>query len=754
MSEPTSYDEFPEGESPAPAIHLSDYWAIILKHRRMILLCVLAALLAGAIVTWLSQPMYRATVVLDIVRQTNNPLGFSASAPSSGGGGEAEFLPSQIELLESRDVAERVVKKFNLMANPLFNPQGASRFKPQKKTAVSAPSSDALANAALRVKENAEATIVRGTSLVQVSYQAPSPKVAADVANGIADAFIDWNIESRFRQIGQSAEFLATQIEQAKREIEQKEKEMLSFARRNDLVGVDPKTSGAQSLESFTRDYTSAVAERVAREARFQELQKTPAETLAETTVGSILAPLRTEQARLERDYTEKLGVYKPEWPAMQQLKKQIDDGRQRIQSAIQDTAQKAREAARSDYLTALRRESSLKEMMRAQQTEALNQGSTTSEYNNLRVEIDTKRTLLDSLLKQQGEAEVLSRLRETQLINIRVVDRALPPSSPYRPSASKNLAMSLILGLGGGIGLAFLQSYLDRSLRTTDQVETYLQLPTLGAIPLMGSGRKLWGREKLFGMPSQPDQPTSSTPGVELLPQLEPRSAIAEAYRAFRTALLFSRAGGVKVVTITSVLPQEGKSATAVNLAIVLAQLGRRVLLVDADLHRGRLHDILGVPNRLGLVSILAEGMEPSRVILKTSIPGVFIVPAGPETPNPSGLLSSDDMRRFLDLAASNFEHVVVDTPPVLATSDVLVFGQHTDGAVICVRAGRTPRDQVRKVRDRLMRGGVSILGVLLSGLDLDSDYYGGDEYRHLNYGERVKTASEERPKSELSAS
>ena len=200
--------------------------------------------------------------------------------------------------------------------------------------------------------------------------------------------------------------------------------------------------------------------------------------------------------------------------------------------------------------------------------------------------------------------------------------------------------------------------------------------------------------------------------------------------------------------MAVTSVVPQEGKSATAVNLAIVLAQLGRRVLLVDADLHRSRIHQVMGIPNNAGLVSILAEGVEPSRVIVKSSIPGVFVVPAGPETPNPSGLLSSDDMRKFLELAATNFDHVVVDTPPVLATADVLVFGQHTDGVVLCVRAGQTPRDQVRRVRDKLLRGGVLILGVLLSGLELDSDYYGGYEYRYLNYGETVKAGRRSDPK------
>jgi succinoglycan biosynthesis transport protein ExoP len=752
MAEPTqSFDEFQEAEPREPQLHISDYWAILLKHRRLIVACVAVALVTSILVTALSRPMYRATVVLDIVRQTSNPLGFDPSVGNTGGGNESEFLPSQIELLKSRDVAERVVKKLNLTANPTFRGSDAPVRMLEKTPVPQPPSSAELERASLRVKENADATIVRGTSLVQLSYEAPTSKLAADVANGMADAYIEWNIESRFRQIGRSAEFLAAQIEQAKREIEQKDKALLAFQRRNEIVGVDPKTNSPQSLESITRDYSSAVTERVTKEARYQELQNTPGETLAETSVGGILSQLRAEQSRLERDYAEKLGVYKPEFPAMQQLKKQIDDGRQRIESAIQDTATKVREAGRSEYMTALRRESNLKEMMRAQQTEALNQGSNTSEYNNLRVEVDTKRALLDSLLKQQGEAEVLSRLRETQLINVRIVDRALPPGSPFRPSAPHNLTVAILLGLGGGIAAAFFLSYLDRSLRTTDQVESYLQLPSLGAVPYLGptSRRLLWKRDAQ--VPTGPEAAPSMGPKMELMPHLETRSSIAEAYRAFRTALLFSRAGGVRTVTITSIVPQEGKSATAVNLAVVLAQLGRRVLLVDADLHRGRLHEVLGLPNKLGLVSILAEGMEPSRVIVKSHVPNVYLVPAGPESPNPSGLLSSDAMRRFLELASSNFDHVVVDTPPVLATSDVLVFGQHTDGVVICVRAGRTPREQVRRVRDKLLRGGVPILGVLLNGLELDSNYYGGYEYRHLNYGERAKAASDERgPASE----
>ncbi len=748
MAEPIdSFEEFPGVEPPQREVHLSDYWAIVVKHRRLVIACVIAALVAGGLFTLLSTPMYRATVVLDIVRQTSStlPLGLAGASPIEG---ISEFLPSQVELLQSRDVAERVVRRLNLLSNPEFlaaypklKPETQAPASPDKKSAPRQPSAREISSAAHAVLADSDATIVKATSLVQVTYDFPSRRLAADVANAIADGYIEWNIESRFRQIAQSAQFLAAQIEQAKRDIGEKEKALLAFASQKDIVSSDSRANPtAERLDALNRDYAVAVAERVAKEARYQELQSTPAETVAESTAGGLLAQLRSDQSKLERDYADKLTLYKPEWPAMQQLKRQVDEGKERLNAAIRDTAGKVREAARSEYLTALRRETSMQAMMRSKQSEALNQTASSTAYNNLRVEIESKRALLDTLLRQQGEAEVLSRLREEQATNIRIVDRALPPGRPFKPSLPKNMAISFVLGSGLGLGLAFFLSYLDRTLQSPDQVERYLQLPALGAIPLVGARRS--GRRKRNQDPAE--TLSGQAPGeavVELLPHVNPRSAIAEAYRAFRTSLLFSRAGGVKLVAITSVLPQEGKSATAVNLAIVLAQLGRRVLLVDADLHRSLLHKVLGVSNQAGLVSILTEGVEPSRVIVKTSVPGLFLVPAGPETPNPSALLSSEEMRRFLELAAANFDHVVIDTPPVLAASDVLVFGQHTDGVVLCIKAAKTSRDQVRQVRDKLLRGGVPILGILLNGRKLDSAYY---EYRYLNYGEKPTRARE----------
>jgi capsular exopolysaccharide synthesis family protein len=353
-------------------------------------------------------------------------------------------------------------------------------------------------------------------------------------------------------------------------------------------------------------------------------------------------------------------------------------------------------------------------------------------EYNNLKAQVDAKRTLLDGLLKKQSEAEVISRGNRERASNVRIVDTALPPTSRNSPSYRKNGMVSLVGGGLLGIGLAFLFSYLDRSLRTAEQVQQYLHLPTLGVIPALSAE----GDGNAYRRLSRKKIPTDAEDvAIELLPHQNSRSRVAESYRAFRTALLLSRAGGVKSFVITSSFPREGKTATSINLAVVLAQLGKRVLLVDADLHRPRIHEILRVSNRVGLVSILAENLSPDRAILKTDVPNLFVVPSGPSSPNPSGLLASDAMSGFLEMASVNFDYLVLDTPPVAPVADALVLGNQTDGVVICVHGGKTPRDQVARVRDRLLLSNVRILGVVLNntsdhsrGYTHAEDMYYGD--------------------------
>ncbi|MGH9365906.1 MAG: GumC family protein [Thermoanaerobaculia bacterium] len=727
--QPELIDQIATVEEAGRETHLSEYWAVIVKRRRLVGLCVGLALAVAAIRSVLSDPIYRATVVLDVEKEKGSPLDISSTPQFYDYYSyEPEFIPTQIRLMKSREVAERVVQRLNLVQNRDLNPQTIGLLRSGAGSESVRQSQEARVRAAAGIQGNIEVLPVRGTNLVELSYIALSPKLAADIANAVAEAYIDWKLEAKFRIVGQASQFLAAQIEQLRSDVDAKEQQLLAYGRQKDIVSTDPQANVTiQKLEAFNKDYAEAMGDRVAKEARYYEVRTARPDAIADTLSSGLMSQLRNESARLEREYAEKLNLFKPEWPAMQQLKAQIDKGRHNLNAVIQETVDKAREVAKSDYLTALRREESLKVVLEAQKSEAMSLKSNAVEYNNLRVEVETRRTLLDTLSKRHSETEMMSRLRGARESNVRIVDRALPPGYRFKPSYKQNGLMALLFGAGLGVGLAFFLEYMDRSLRTAEQVEQYLRLPALGIIPTAGSMSAKW-----YGYRMPPSQ--GEKIDAELLPHEQPRSVVAESYRAFRTALLLSRAGGVKSIVITSGFREEGKTCTSVNLAVVLGQLGKRVLLVDADLHAPRLHEILRVSNRVGLVSILAENVEPHQAVLQTPFPGLFVVPAGPVSPNPSGLLSSEAMSKFLEFAGQSFDNVVVDTPPVLAIADSIVLGHLTDGVVICVRGGKTPRDQVARVRDKLLRSNVRILGVLINNVEESAGGY-GRPYSYYGY-------------------
>lgn len=721
-------------QSLAPELNLAEYWHIIVKRRRLIFFSILTALALGAVVSLLSKPIYKATVVLNVEREKSTPLDLG---PTTGYGSyDPEFVPTQTRLMKSREVAERAVVRLNLTRNPQILVVKSGFFRPASKIATDGEA--ARAAAAAVVQQNVQTTPVRGTGLVELSYVAGSPKLAADVANAIVESYIDWHLESKFAVVGQATRFLTAQIEQLKSDIDRKEQQLQSYGKSKDIVSIDPDSNVTfQKLASFNRDYAAAVADRVAKEARYTEWASAKPEAIADSLSNGFVAQLRNEQARLEREYADKLNVFKPEWPAMVQLKSQIDKGRQNLNSVIQETVTKARDAARTDYLTALRREQSLAAVLQGQKTEAMTQNSNAVEYNNLKTEVETKRTLLDTLLKRQSETEVTARLSGQRISSVRVVDRALPPLTKFRPSYTRNALLSLIVGTLAGLGLVLLLENLDRSLRSTEQVERILRLPALGVIPAVSAGTgKGYGygygyAKKLKKNPLNPEEAIS----VEMLPHTHPRSTLAEAYRAFRTALMLSRAGGVQTIVITSSLPSEGKTTTAVNLSIVLSQLGKRVLIVDADLHKPRVHEVFRTSNRSGLVSVLAENIPAGDVISKTIIPGLFVMPAGPISPNPSGLISSETMTAFLEFAKANFDHIIIDTPPISPVSDAILIGHQVDGVVLCAKGGFTAREHVIRARDKLLRSNVRILGVLINNLREEHSGY-GKYYQHYYAG------------------
>lgn len=356
---------------------------------------------------------------------------------------------------------------------------------------------------------------------------------------------------------------------------------------------------------------------------------------------------------------------------------------------------------------------------------------------------------------------QVLLRLQGERLTNVRIVESALPPGAPFKPSNTKNALLGLLFGVAGGVGLAFAVESLDRSLRSAEQVVQHLRLPVLGIIPpsravldhRYGYGYGYSDRSPEADAPRPPGGKPKKAVPIELLPHDLPQSTVAEAYRAFRTSLLLSRADGVKSLVVTSAVPLEGKTSTATNLAIVLGQLGRRVLLVDADLRRPHIHEVLNVSNRVGLVSVLAAHTDPGEAIQSTRVPNLSVLPAGPLAPDPSGLLHSDAMTRFLASAAGAFDHIVLDSPPVLAVTDAVLLAHLTDGAILCVRAGATSRDKVARARDELLRSQVPILGVLLNSLR-DEARTGAGAAKYVRAEEKEASGTSSTPRAVTAAS
>ncbi|HXH38948.1 MAG TPA: polysaccharide biosynthesis tyrosine autokinase [Thermoanaerobaculia bacterium] len=723
-------------DEPDTASTAAEYWAILVKNRLLIILCALAGTAVALLVSVFSAPRYRAAVILNVERDAGRL--FEVTTDGQGYGiGDPAFLATQVRLMRSREVAERVITRLNLLGHPDVSTAKSGFFRQLTKNPRAGNSGD-LAAAAVRIQNSVTAAPLAGTNLVELAYVGGDPKVTADVANALAEAYIDWSAEAKFQVVGQASRFLGTQIEQLKSDMEQKEAQLHSYGQEKDIVSVDPRANVTlQKLEMLNHDYADAVSDRVAKEARNYELQSSTKESVVAASDPAV-AQLRADLGHLQQSYDEKLQMFKPEWPAMKQLKYQIDNTRTALANAVNAAAGKVREDARRELVTAQRREQSAHDELEAQKREAMQLNGNAVEFNNLRNEIETKRSLLESLQKRLAETEVTARLRGEHVATVRVVDRALVPAKPFVPSYPSNLWNGLVVGLMVGFVLAVGRDLMYRSLHTVEEVEKYLRLPALGVVPtigrIQGYGYGYGGRRK---KESKKTGDSADTPKIELVPHLHPRSAIAEAYRAIRTSLLLSQAGGVKSMVITSCLPREGKTSTALNLAVTLAQLQKRVLLIDADLHKPRVHEALRLSNRVGLVSILVDNVEPMKTIQQTQVPNLSAVTSGPTSPNPSGLLSSELMKRFLQYAIAHFDCVVLDSPPAESVADALIIGNLTDGVVLCVEGSVTPRESVIRLRNRLIQSNVNVLGVVINkfrqvgpGYGKSYQYYGSPGY------------------------
>jgi capsular exopolysaccharide synthesis family protein len=438
------------------------------------------------------------------------------------------------------------------------------------------------------------------------------------------------------------------------------------------------------------------------------------------TQASSLLDNLRAKEAELKIQAAELSTQFGPSYPKLAQINNQLKE----IDTQLLAETKKVGGKIKGQYMAALQRENMLHDALEKQKQEANKLNESAIEYSLLKRDLDTNRQLYEGLLEKLKQAGVSAGLRSN---NFRIVDVARVPMSPIEPNIPRNLSFAFILGLTSGVGLAFLLEGLDNTVRTTEQAQMISGLPPLGIIPL-GS------RTAREGASSKRLVIATSKEAVELITQVRPQSQMAESYRALRTSLLLSNLGAPpKVIMVTSALPQEGKTTTSINCAVVLAQKGIRVLLIDADLRRPSIHKTLGMGPRSGLSNVLTGSATLEGAITRSTIlTNLDILPAGTPPPNPAELLASTNMRDVLDQLRERYDHIVVDTPPTLSVTDAVVLSPRADAIVLVIRSGQTTKQALRRSRDILMQVNAKVSGVLLNAVDLSSpDYYYYYEYQ-----------------------
>jgi polysaccharide biosynthesis transport protein len=720
-------------------VHLSHYWNVIYKRWKVALSILVVVLLGTFLASYFSKPLYRSTIQIQIERENPNQItiedffGIQAS--------DQEFLQTQYILLKSRGLAARVIDDQKLLHDPEFYPPGVKGKSPAEI--------EEIRNAYVpSIMGGIQIEPVKGTSLVEISYIASSPKLASKIAEGVGDSYMRLTVENKIDTVHQAREVLSKQIAQVKGDLDVLRGQLQRYGESKDIVSTtDPNNIVTQRMFKLNQDMTNAQNERRQKQSDYEALLRTSPEAVAGD--DELVRSLGSQEANLQRDYNQKLSTFKPEHPQMLGLKQQIDKTRQARQAALLDAYAKRKEAAHNAVLAAAGRENEMSSAFDASKREMQVQNASVAKYIDLRAEIDSKEQLLQQLTRKQSDTEVGAILRGSTTSNVHWVDHAEVPKDRFNVTMKKNLQSAFPLGILLGLASIFFLEYMDRSIKTPEELERVTRYASLGVIPAASSvgrgyGYRYYGsRSNLRAVEKDPVEPSK---GIDLLPHVDSRSPISEAYRAFRTSLLLASANSPKVIVITSTFAREGKTTTAVNLATVLAQMGKPVLLLDADLRRPRLQKVFKGKMNLGLVNYLATNIPLEDVIQETEVPHLSVVLSGPTPPNPSELLASDRMKHLIHEVRSKFAYVIFDSPPVMAVTDSIVLAASADGVVLCVHGGQTPRDIVQRAAERLRQSNIPVLGAILNNLDLHQYGYTFKK-SYYDYYDSETAAGEKQP-------
>lgn len=731
---------------------IQHYWHVLLRWKWTAAAVFFSVLAAAVIYTFTIPPVYtaRGSVWID---EDPNILPFQEVQALGAG----TTLQSHARLLQSRALAAAVIEKLKLFERPEIVGKQS-----EKDGAIN--TSDPIFRERLIQKfgRSLSAAPVSGTRLVDVKFSSRDPALAAETLNALFDGFIDMLARKQYQASEIATEFLNAQMTAVRNEISEREKELSKLGTEKNILPLTAaETPTVEKMAEINKNLTGATIDRINKWNRYNQIKSAPLGEIPDGPAGSLLQKLREEYRTLSREYAKRLSTLTPEYPDMVRLKSELDAASDALQSEVRNTIN----LAYSDYQAALQKETSLQNYFDGIKTEAFKVSGNSVLYNSLRMELEQRKDVLETLSKRQSETVLSSQLKDVEAINVWIVDRADYPLRPSSPQKRKNALLGFLIGLAGSLCLVLGLEYLNQAVKTSKDIATATGLPTLGMIPSFevetrSSGpfaefsRILWiirGREAKKGKKKRKKDPSTgglwferSSAGIgegngrketiELIAIRKPRSIQAESYRSIRTTLLVSSPPGkMKTLLFSSPLAGEGKSSTVANVGITLATGNMRVVIVDADLRKPKQRDIFNYGKGPGLTRFLSSCEEPTDIAKPTQVPNLYLVQSGPLPPDPLELLTSEKMDHLVVFLKSNFEYILIDTPPILAVSDAIALGPLSDGIILVARGGRTPIPALKQAKQKLDAHRLKCIGVILNGVDLiEQDGYYSRQYYH----------------------